>query len=262
MIAIRCMFIYVVMMTFSCKESDREFTYYEDGQIKSIILSQNSKRRVVEDFDRLGNLVLKGYYDNGKIDSLFKYNKNKGYVFKRYFAGHATKSIEYDTHGNIEKSGNYINDTIKVGWWNFYKNNQLVAKRQYEIVCANYYLNQIILFDNNGDTLSSPNDDMETTFYSLTRQSIDNKFILSYDVKSLFLNNKLEMILLKNNYCSEEPDTIIELNSNKGQIHLPQKYFRQKGFFFDYLQEGKHGNQKRKIMHHKKYFDLASIEVK
>jgi len=244
----------LIFFVISCNNEIQEKSFHENGNLKSLKRKfKDSKNEIFEEYDSLENLTSKGYYTNGVRDSLFGYNINKTFSFKKRFKGTGTYSKEYDNDGNLEREGIYIYDTIKADWWSFYKNRKLIAKRQYEIVCDDYYLNQIITFNSNRDTVFN-NDKIfnASTFFKLNKVKKEESFILFYDVKSLFVNNKLELVILKNNYCSEEPDTVVQLKSNRGYIVLKKKYSNRQCFFFDY------NIYKDRIQNHKKYFDLSN----
>lgn len=247
--------LFLFIIFFSCKRENETKTFYSNGKIKEVIREADLNNKIVEEYDTLGYLKLKGFYNHKTRDSLFGYNPNGTLNFKRYFKGVGTKSIEYDVNGILQKEGIYIHDTIKVGWWKFYRNEKISAMKEYVIVCEDYYLNQNVEFKNK-DTLF----DKSTFFYISKKAKTDKNIVeINYSLKSLFEKNKLQLIILKNEYCSEEPDTVISLDSNKGKIYLDEKYTNKKGFFFDYTTAKNNNDQKAPytMKHHKMYFDFS-----
>ncbi|WP_140487072.1 hypothetical protein [Flavobacterium sp. GSA192] len=249
---------FLIILAISCSKEKQEKIYYKNGNLKSLkLIYEDSKKEVLEEYDILGNLILKGFYTSGTRDSLFGYNKNNTLSFKKRFKNNGAYSKEYDTNGNLEREGIYIYDTIKADWWKFYKKGILEAKREYVIVCDDYYLNQVIVFNRKKDTVIKKDSIMNvSTFFKIRKEKKKDSFQLSYNVRSIFVKNKLEFIILKGTNCEEEPDFIIELNSNKGKIVLDKKYYNRKGFFFDYNIDQNNGN---KVNNHKKYFDLSKL---
>jgi len=215
----------------------------------------------------LGTLHVKGFFTHRKADSFYKYNADgKTYKWQKYYDGHSTRSVEYDKRDKLEKMDMYLHDTIKVGWWDFYKNNKTEAKREYIILCDDQYLNQAIVFDKNGDTIYKKDDLFNaTTFYKLRKVSDENFFRLYYDVRSIFsVKNTLQLIFLNGDNCEEDVDTIIELKSNRGYVDLDKKYVDKHGFFFDFYgyKMPKGSKTPYGLRHHKKYFDLKKVKLK
>lgn len=249
----------IVFFTSSCGREKQEKTYYKNGNLESLkLIFKDSKKEILEEYDTLGNLTLKEFYTNGIRDSLIGYNKNKTLSFKKRFKDNGTYCKEYDKNGILEREGIYVYDTIKADWWNFYKKGTLVAKREYVIVCDDYYLNQVILFNKQKDTIFKKNKIYNTsTFFKIKKNNNKDSLKLSFNVNSTFVKNKLDLIILKGTNCEEEPDVVIQLNSNKGIITLDKRYSDKKGFFFDYNNGDSKSN---KVSNHKKYFDLSKLK--
>jgi hypothetical protein len=248
----------IVILISSCNKERLEKKYYKNGNLKSLKLTfKDSKKKILEEYDTVGNLTLKGFYTNDIRDSLVGYNKNKTLSFKKRFKDNGTYCREYDKNGILEREGIYVYDTIKADWWNFYKKGLLEAKREYVIVCDDYYLNQVIFFNKQKDTVLKMNKIYNaSTFFEIKKNNSTDSLKLSFNVSSKFVNNKLELVILKGTNCEEEPDVVIQLNSNRGIITLDKKYSDRKGFFFDY---NNGNNNTNKFNNHKIYFDLSKL---
>lgn len=252
----KIIFITLVLLSIACNNTT-EKTYYKNGNIETIThKNDNFSKKIIEEYDSLGNLLFKTIISKGKKDSIFKYNKNGTLCFRKKMLPTGIYSIEYDSQGRLEKEGLYVEDTIKAYWWKFYKNNELVAKREYVIVCNNYYLNQAIIFNKKNDTISKG-----STYFDVNKKVHNQKFSLNYRVKSLFDKGQIELVILKDTNCEEVPDTVIALPSNRGSIILNKKYMDKKAFFFDYniVKETDSGKAPYKMVDHKKYFDLSKL---
>lgn len=250
--------VLIIIFTSSCTKEKEEKTYYKNGNLKTLKrIYKDLNKEVLEEYDTSGNLILKGYYTDGKKDSLFGYNKNSSLSFKKRFKDNGTYCKEYDKNGNLEREGIYVYDTIKADWWKFYKKGVLEAKREYVIVCGDYYLNQVILFNKQRDTVFKKNKTYNaSTFFEIKKNNNKDSLKLFFNVRSAFVKNKLELIILKGTNCADEPDVVIKLNSNKGNIALDKKYSNRKIFFFDYINDE---NSIDKVANHKKYFDLSKL---
>ncbi|GGB73284.1 hypothetical protein GCM10007424_11480 [Flavobacterium suaedae] len=144
----------ILFFCVSCEDKTIvEKIYYKNGNLKAVMYDQDSLN-IVESYDSLGYLDLKIFVRDGKNDSLIKFNRNGTLRFsKKTLPTGATYSVEYDSNGNLDKEGLYINDTIKAWWWKFYKKNKISAKREYVIICDDYYLNQEIILNEKNDTV-------------------------------------------------------------------------------------------------------------
>lgn len=262
--------IYIIILScslISCKNEKQKKVFYKNGELKTLNRFINNQNTIVEDYDVLGNLKLKTFYTKKNKDSSIFYYNNGRHKFIKTYSGNGTYSREFNKNGDLEQKGIYIEDTLKIGWWIFYKKGKIEAKREYMPICETYYLNQAIILDKNQDTIIKKDKVYNSSTYYFIKKELtktENKthtFKLSYDVKSMFVKNQLQLILLKSSYCIEDPDTIISLNTNKGNVFLNNKYLNCRGFFFDYYVEKNKSNKEKpyNMMHHKKYFDLAKI---
>jgi len=130
----------------SCfNDSKLKTTYYDSGEIQL-------KESIIDD----STIECIHFYKSGIVSEKYKKNNNKieGEV-KYYFES-----------GKIERIGLYKNDKA-IGWHTFYsENGNIIAKREYLLVDSLSdrfnnkpsnkiisYLNQVIIFNKNGDTI-------------------------------------------------------------------------------------------------------------
>lgn len=260
--------IYIILMTFtlfySCERERIIEDYYSNGGIKKMKkYNANGQLERVVIFDSINKSNQIFFYSNNKLDSLVSYDADSSKVFKKEILSKRLYQTNFHKNGNIKSKGYLINDTLKNGWWSYFDTyGGLKSKRQYTLLCDNYYLNQSIIFDENSDTIFKKDDFNETIYfnYDIKENGIDT---MIYEISPISYRSKLELVFLKENeFCEEEGniDLIIKLEKRKGKISLNKLKRPYSGFVFDYYIDTTFVEGKKKInsVSRKIYFDTAS----
>jgi len=262
-------FLFALLCIISCNNPKVTKEYYPDGTRKIIsTYTQGNLSSNVEYYNRLGNLVKKVYYTKGVVDSLIGFKGEELRIYKKQIGLNNILQTRYYKNGKIESEGFIVKDTLKIGWWSYYDTiGKIKSKREYILLCDDYYLNQSILFDKQKDTIYRDNDFNESVFFNFDIKELDDKNELSYDIKPISYRSNLELIFLRNDdFCKEEGniDTIIPLKTRKGKLFFNKKRKLYTGFIFDYYIDTVYVNGKMKInsISRKVYFDKTIDENK
>lgn len=112
---------------------------------------------IYKEYFETGDVKLVHHFENGKkIDSSISFypdSNNIVKVKKKWDEQEDYYLSEYYSNGYIKFEG-FVKDSVRIGTWNFYKNNGFIDKRkEYMNVHGGSYLNQVYNLNNNGDTL-------------------------------------------------------------------------------------------------------------
>ena len=223
-----------------CSRQKENRTYYSDGKLKEV-----------------------SYLMDSRTDSLIKYGQNGSRISKSEFVQKDTVVTLYHQNGHIESKGSLTNDTLKIGWWNYYEESgSLRSKRHYVLKCDDYYLNQSIVFSAEMDTVYSDDDFNETVFFDYKLSKAQWGDTLFYTISPISYRSKLELVLMSNNdFCNEAQnvDTVIPLPSKKGSIFLDSSLNFRSGFVFDYYIDTLliDGEERLNAVSRKIYFDTV-----
>jgi hypothetical protein len=234
---VKACFLIICHIIISCSYQKTEEVKYSNGKLKEIT-----------------------YITGKNIDSVVRYNSQGKRSSKKNFLSIDTLVTVYHPNGVVESEGIMTNDTLKSGWWKYYREDgSLKSKRHYFIKCDDYYLNQSIVFDRKGDTVYSEDDFNETIFFDYKLENINGESRLFYKISPISYRSKLELVLMTdNNFCSDEEkvDTVIQLKSRKGSIILNSNLDFKQGFVFDYYIDTitVEGNQRLNAVSRKIYF--------
>lgn len=208
-------FLIICHIITSCSYQKTEEVRYSNGKLKEV-----------------------AYITRKNIDSVVRYNSQGQRASKRNFISNDTLVTVYHLNGVVESEGIITNDTLKSGWWKYYReDSSLKSKRHYFIKCDDYYLNQSIVFDRKGDTVYTDDDFNETIFFDYKLENTNGERTLFYEISPISYRSKLELVLMADNdFCSdkEKVDTVIQLKSRKGSIILDSDLDFKQGFVFDY----------------------------
>jgi antitoxin component YwqK of YwqJK toxin-antitoxin module len=245
--------IYLLVLGFfyACENGRTVKEYYSNGNIKFIkTFAPNEELAKLERFDSIDGSCQVFFYSNNEIDSLIGYDTDEIKIFKKEIISKRLFQTNFYKNGNVESKGFLINDTLKNDWWDYFNiDGKLKSKREYVLVCDDYYLNQSIVFDQKGDTIFTKDDFNETIFFKY--KIIENKKdIMTYEISPVSYRSKLELVFLReNNFCKEEGniDSIVPLENRKGTITLDKIKKPFSGFVFDYYIDTTFVQGKRKI---------------
>ena len=151
-----------VLIIVSCSNGiNRE--YYPTGELhKEYKVVDGKMNGVYKEFYKKGNIKLKHIFESGqkKDSSVYYYKTPEDKIkFIRYWLTDSnTKEVNFSIKGEIESEGFLIYDSIRLGKWNYYKNNkQLYKTQEYRIVNGKSYVNQEWHMNRAGDTLNYGN---------------------------------------------------------------------------------------------------------
>lgn len=258
----------IICFFYSCKNERIVKEYYSNDNIKTIkTYTLNEELATLEKFDSLGRKSQVLFYSHNKVDSLIAYDNNVKF-FKKEIAFNKLYHTNFYKNGIVESMGFLINDTLKNGWWSYFDiDGKLKSKRQYVLVCDDYYLNQSIIFNKSSDTVFTKDDFNETVYFKYEIIKKKENDVISYDISPISYRSKLELVFLKqNNFCNEEGniDSIVPLENRKGRILLDKIKKPYSGFVFDYYIDTTFVDGRRKInsVSRKIYFNTSTKEEK
>ena len=118
----------------------------------------------------------------------------------------------YDENGKLKQEGDFINDTVPVGWQKYFRDNgSLQALREYyEVSAAIIYLNQVIRFEENGvDTNFEKSSIYKINFEKDTLKK-GEQLVASIEIKAPYFKNSFMDVMFVNDDGEE-----VELPGNK-----------------------------------------------
>lgn len=163
--------IIILTILFIASCSDKEKSYYENGNIKSTFkLNSNGKKDGEEKiFYPTGELMSLTYFKNGKwTDSIVKFNKDGTYqsIIKR--SNDSIFCQNYNQNILISK-GAIDNKHRPIGWWYSYDNKKIYLKDENIIVENKSIINRQKIFKNGKLNIK------ESRFYNLIKPDNINK---------------------------------------------------------------------------------------
>lgn len=176
---------------------------------------------------------------------------------KDYYMHHCKM---FYANGALAQEGNYINDSIEIGWHTYYRENgSLKARREFvQIASSKYHLNRVIRFDDKGDTLKSQSNYYTIVFEKDTVKLGDELHAYFEITAPFFEGSYMEVSLTNPN------NDIIQLPCNKtlstyfaAKTELKGAYDLQ-GFLEEIKKLDQKGDtlkvQKRRLYFSKKYW--------
>jgi hypothetical protein len=134
----------------------------------------------------------------------------------------------YDENGKLNQEGDFINDTIPVGWQKYFRSNgKLQAMREfYEVSTSIIYLNQVIRFEENGVDTNFE----KSSFYSIVFEKDTVKkgeqFVAFISIKAPYYKNSYMDVTFVNDDGQE-----VELPGNKTLSTVFTATVEKKGVF-------------------------------
>jgi hypothetical protein len=259
--------VLIVFLVFSCDKIKYKNSYYDNGILKEREGYLKNELKEKFKYDSIGNVFSKTYYSNNGLDSLIAFDKKQNLKFKKSFFNDSIYYVAFKNN-SIMKRGFLKNDSLKVGWWEYFDDvGVLKSKREYKILCEDYVLNQSIIFNQKGDTIFRDDDYNESTFYDFKVVDLNNgKLKVDYKVVPISNRSILQLgIINKDEFCkiqSKNIDTAINLKSNRGTLVLNKNKFN-KGLIVDYRSTKKGVELKEGVstLSRKMYFDLDDYIV-
>ena len=163
--------IIILTILFIASCSNKEKSYYENGNIKSTFkLNSNGKKDGAEKiFYPTGELMSLTYFKNGKwINSIIKYNKDGTYqaIIKR---NNDSVFCENYKEKILISKGAIDNKHRPIGWWNSYDNKKIYLKDENIIVENKSVINRQKIFENGKLNIN------KSRFYNLIKPDNINK---------------------------------------------------------------------------------------
>lgn len=185
------LYLLLIFIVFSCNKKEIR-SYHDNGNLESIKEYYKEELQLIKIYDSLGTLNrVKFFNGKRKLDSLIDYTKEGRILFKKIFNQNNT---HYSSYKNeiIQEEGFLINDTLKTGWWKYFNNKGVLkSKREYVLLCDDYYLNQSIIFDKDGDTIYRDDDFNESIYVLFDISEKDNDSIeVQYEISPISYRSK------------------------------------------------------------------------
>lgn len=136
--------------------------YYATGKLyREYEVVDGKKNGVYKEFYKDGNIKLKHIFESGnmKDSSVYYYKAPKNKIkFIRYWQpDNNIKEVNFNIGGQIESEGYLVQDSLRIGKWVFYDENNMKRIREYKMINGESYTNQEWFVDNSGDTLNYGN---------------------------------------------------------------------------------------------------------
>ena len=156
----------IAIFLFACKNEKVVKEYYSNGNLKFTVQvdEKGVQNGLYEQYYDSGELLKKLTYKEGKIvDTVLIYYKN----------------------GKVKEKGKLYNDSLKIGWWNYYSSNgNLINKNEYLILGDSIYKNQTIKFQ--------PDGNVGKLYYSSNFINASDK-ILDVIIENEYLNSEIKL---------------------------------------------------------------------
>ena len=116
------------------------------GGLKSVSY-RNGDTVIKENYTTDSSLVAREIYLNGHLNSSSHFTNSKLTSHTRFISGRRHEVINYHENGQVYARG-FCDDTIKYGWWTYYKDGKEDKKIEYIPLCnGTYYVNQLKYLD-------------------------------------------------------------------------------------------------------------------
>lgn len=250
----------------SCNSSEIRKEYYANKNLKSVatfkddILDGKSLY-----YDKSGNKKSEKFFTKGKLDSVYRFNDDE--VYQKEIILNDSLIRLYSFKDKLKDGeGYFLNNSIRVGWWSYYLEGKINRRVEFLKRCDKEYANQIINFNDKGDTLKYSEHCFYTKFKVLDN---DTEYKVNYEIKSPFTKtSKSELYLFKRKISCSTPneldiDSLLRLKSNKGSFVLSKKYNIKNILVFNYhFTDTLTQSKERNIEIQKMYFNLNDYIVK
>lgn len=169
-------YIFLALAFYTCKkgtQSSSIIEYYENGKIKSKTSYSNGRKTVIQ------------YFNN---------KENNAEAIIRSQGDSMSHVMCYYPNNKLRSIGNFYLDSLKVGKWKYYNNNETLNDiNEYLIISGQSYLNQRWVFNEIGDTIGG--NFFEVKMKDTINQDEANRFHF-FLKKPLFSSNNSESYIL------------------------------------------------------------------
>ena len=159
----RYAFITIILLNLCSCQTNEIVENYPSGKVKAIYKIKDSKiHGVYKEFYENGNLKKEVYYSEGIKDSVsHNYFEKKNHVLSSTVFWKKDKVVyqkNYFFKGGLKSEGEVLNDSLKIGKWDFYSQNGYKSEIAEFINLKNKsFLNQKWMINEQGDTIDGGN---------------------------------------------------------------------------------------------------------
>jgi antitoxin component YwqK of YwqJK toxin-antitoxin module len=235
----------LLLIFFSCGKEKKRY-FYSSGELFSIVELDRDMRNdgILKKFYKTGELSGVGNYANGLKDGSFKefykdgrlksiesyndgklidttkvFDRNGGKSIIKYKINHTLFQKNYDKEGLLIADGK-IKDSLKVGYWNYYRNNKVKEKIDYQLVDGKEHFNQKYVYDSSGKIVKDSSNYCKLNFpdtiiaNKLTKGSIRLQPLLSKEndfhmIYFNFLNSEGKIVSIDSTYGKNNKEGIL-----------------------------------------------------